>query len=175
MWVASSDDPIAQNIQDLLGWKHDQAIVEAPFSVAPNNFQYFKFSLPEASLNVSIVGDFAATAGNEIKPRKTKEKNPAKGAVGDENLEVFVLTESAFAVWQNGYSTGSLYDSGRGPRGNIQADLPPGAGIYYLIFNNKFEPMAAKRVQATVFLRYRNWLPESIRRLKARILNWFDL
>ena len=175
VWTASSDNPTAQSIQELFGWKRDQVIVDTPFSVAPHNIQYFKFSLPEGSVNVSIVGDFAAaTDSHDLSPRKTKDKNPAKDSATDDNIEVFVLTEAAFTVWQSGYSTGSLYESGQVSRGKVQADLPAGAGIYYLVFNNKFAPRTAKRVEAAVFLRYRNWVPESIRRLKARVMNWFE-
>ncbi len=175
LWDLGSDNPIAQDVQEFFGWKHDQVIVETPFSVGPHTLQQFKVALPEGSVNVSIVGEFAsAIDGKVVKPGKMKDKSPAKSAAAGDNIEVFVLTESAFTVWQNGYSTGSLYESGRSLRGNIQVDLPPGAGIYYLVFSNKFEPTAAKRVEATVFLRYRNWLPESIRSLKAQIRNWFD-
>lgn len=174
LWALGSDSPLAQDIQELFGWKQDQVIVETPFSVGPHNLQYFKISLPEGSVNVSIVGEFAATDSNDVKPGRATNKNSANSATAEDNIEVFVLTESAFTVWQNGYSTGSLYESGRVEGGKFQADIPPGAGIYYLVFSNRSASKTAKRVRAAVFLRYRNWLPESIRRLKARMLNWFD-
>jgi hypothetical protein len=57
----------------------------------------------------------------------------------------------------------------------MQADLPAGAGVYYLVFSNKFSSKAAKSVNATVLLRYKSWLPESVRRMKERFWNWVGL
>jgi hypothetical protein len=86
-----------------------------------------------------------------------------------------VMSESAFVVWQNGYATSNVYDSGRVSHGSLQADLPSGAAIYYLIFSNKFAPNAAKQVNADIMLRYKNWLPESFRRVSERFWNWIGL
>jgi ribosomal protein L40E len=168
LWAATSDSPFAQGIQELVGWKHDQTILETPFSVSARNFRYYKFDLPEGSTNVSIIGQFAASPA-EKKPR-TAKPNPSET---DENdIEVYVLSEAAFAVWQNGYATSSVYESGRVSQGSMQAELPAGAGVYYLIFSNKFSPKAVKSINATVLLRYKSWLPESFRRTKERFWNW---
>ena len=95
---------------------------------------------------------------------------------GDDNdVEVYVLNEAAFAVWQNGYATSSVYESGRVAQGTMQADLPAGAGVYYLIFSNKFSSKTAKNINGTVVLRYKSWLPESFRRTKERFWNWVGL
>jgi hypothetical protein len=51
----------------------------------------------------------------------------------------------------------------------VQADVPAGAGIYYLVFSNKSAPKTAKSVHANVLLRYKSWLPEWFRRMKARV------
>jgi len=166
LWAATSDSPFAQGIQELVGWKHDQTVLETPFSVNPKNFRYYKFDLPGGSMNVSIVGQFSATSAD-------KKPGSKKGADTDDNdVEVYVLSEPAFAVWQNGYATSSVYESGRVPHGTMQADLPAGAGVYYLIFSNKFSSRSAKNVNASVLLRYKSWLPESFRRMKERFWNW---
>jgi len=47
--------------------------------------------------------------------------------------------------------------------------------VYYLIFSNKFSPKTAKSVNATVLLRYKSWLPDSVRRMKERFWNWVGL
>lgn len=167
VWATSSDNPYAQAIQEFVGWKHDQAILDNPFSVSPHNFRYYKFALPEASTNVAIVGQFSATSDDKNRNIATKD--------ADNGIEVYVLSESAFAIWQNGYATGSVYESGRVPSGEIHADLPPGAGIYYLIFNNKFSIKTPKSVNATVLLRYKSWLPEWLRRMKNSVWNWIGL
>ena len=166
VWVVNSDNPFAQGIQELAGFKHDQSILANPFTLTPHNIRYYKFALPQGSTNVSIIGQFSAAAER------------AKGADAkniDNSIEVYVLNEAAFAVWQNGYAATSVYESGRVAQGTIQAALPAGAGIYYLVFNNKFSPKATKNVNATVSLRYKSWLPEWLRRGKERLWNWLGL
>lgn len=163
-WVAISDDPFAQGLQEMVGWKHDDPVLETPFTVSAHNFRFYKFSLPEGSVNVSIVGQFSASPADK-KVSKLKDD-------GDSDLEVYVLSEPAFAVWQNGYATSSVYESGRVTRGDIQAELPAGAGVYYLVFSNKFAAKSGKNVNANVLLRYKSWVPESVRLMKARFWNW---
>ena len=165
VWAATSDNPFAQAIQETVGWKHDQSILETPFSVSAHSFRYYKFALPEGSMRVSIVGQFTASIDN---------RNPgAKEA--DKGIEVYVLSEPAFAVWQNGYAASSVYESGRVSQGKLESELPAGTGIYYLVFSNKFDAKAAKSINASVLLRYKNWLPESLRNAKDRFWNWLGL
>ncbi len=171
VWVATSDNPFAQGLQELAGWKHDQPILGTPFSVSAHSFRYYKFSLPEGSLNVAIVGQFSASGDG----RNAQHKDKTKDADADNNIEVFVLSEPAFAVWQNGYAASAVYESGRVSQGTVQADLPAGAGIYYLVFSNKFSAKMAKNVNANVALRYKSWLPDWYRRVKGRVWNWFGL
>jgi ribosomal protein L40E len=174
-WLVIDDGPFAQGFQELLGWKHDQAILDTPFSVGPHTFRYYKFSLPEGSVNVAAVGQFTSAEdssnarGRKASDKKDKEKDKDKDA---DNIEVYVLTEAAFTVWQNGYATSSVYESGRVAQGTVQADVPAGAGIYYLVFNNKFSPNTPKAVHAVVLLRYKSWMPDWIRRIKGRLSNW---
>ncbi len=167
LWAATSESPFAQGIQELVGWKHDQTILETPFSVTAQNFRYYKFDLPEGSMNVSIVGQFSSSAADKKKPGAKP-----KYLDDDNDVEVYVLSEPAFAVWQNGYATSSVYESGRVSQGSMQSDLPAGAGVYYLVFSNKFSTRTAKTINATVLLRYKSWLPQSFRRLKERFWNW---
>ena len=168
LWAATSESPFAQAVQEFVGWKHDQTILETPFSVSARNFRYYKFDLPEGSMNVSIVGQFTSSSTEKKSPGT---KSPA--ADGEDNdIEGYVLSEPAFAVWQNGYATSSVYESGRVSQGTIQADLPAGGGVYYLVFSNKFSSRSAKNINATVLLRYKSWLPGSFRRIKERFWNW---
>ena len=155
----------------MVGLKHDETIIETetPFLVGAHTFRYYKFALPEGSLNVAVVGQFSATSGGD----KPKSKETSKAADADNNIEVYVLSEPAFTVWQNGYATSSVYESGRVADGKLQADVPAGAGIYYLVFNNRFAPKTGKSVSASVWLRYKSWLPGWFRRVKGRVLNWF--
>jgi ribosomal protein L40E len=172
LWATTSNGPSAQQVQEFLGLKHDQTILENPFSVSPHNFRYYKFSLPEGSVNVAIVGQFSASLeSRNSASRRAEEKDKPP----DSNIEVYVLSESAFAVWQNGYTTSSVYESGRVAQGTVQANLPAGAGIYYLVFSNKFDLRTAKAVHASVLLRYKSWLPEWLRRGKDSFWNWLGL
>ena len=174
LWVGLSDSPSAQQVQEFVGWKHDQIILDAPFSIGPHTFRYYKFALPEGSVNVAIVGQFSsfADSSNIGKRRDTARSKNSENEDIDNNIEVYVLTDSAFTVWQHGYATSSVYESGKVSEGSVQADVPAGAGIYYLVFSNKAAPKAAKNVHAAVLLRYKSWLPEWFRRMKGRVLDW---
>jgi hypothetical protein len=126
--------------------------------------------LPEGSVNVAVVGQF--TSAVDSSNAGNRRDNKGKKEDVDNNIEVYVLTDSAYTVWQNGYATASLYESGRVAEGSVQADVPAGAGIYYLVFSNKSSPKAGKSVHATVLLRYKSWLPEWFRVMKGRMLDW---
>jgi predicted nucleic acid-binding Zn ribbon protein len=175
VWMAISDNPFAQQFQDVVGLKHDEMIIETetPFLVGAHTFRYYKFALPEGSLNVAVVGQFSATSGGDKTKSKNKEKDQGKAADADNTIEIYVLSEPAFTVWQNGYATSSVYESGRVADGKVQAEVPAGAGIYYLVFNNRFAPKTGKSVSASVWLRYKSWLPGWFRRIKGRVWNWF--
>jgi hypothetical protein len=168
LWLATSRNPFAEGIQELAGNRHDQAVVDVPFSVSAKNFRYYKFTLPEASTNVAIVGDFTVLPDDGRRKKDSKRQSPQP----DNAIEVYVLSESSFAMWQTGYATNSVFESGRVPQGKIEADLPPGAGVYYLVFSNKFSPSMAKKVDATALLHYKNWIPGWIRQVKGELWSW---
>jgi hypothetical protein len=169
LWAISSDNPLAEAFQELIGSKHDQAILETPFSIPAHNFRYYKFSLPEGSTHIAIVGQFAAS------PKSDNARRLPDKEADSNNIEVYVLSESAFAIWQKGYGTSSVYESGRVSQGTLQADLPVGAGIYYLVFSNKFATRVDKDVNATILLRYKSWIPEWLRQWKASFWSWLGI
>jgi zinc-ribbon domain len=172
-WAVTSDSTSAQQVQEFVGWKQDRPILDSSFSVGPHTFRYYKFALPEGSVNVAVVGQFKSAADSQSAATHKAQAGDRTGSADvDNNVEVFVLTESAFAVWQNGYATSSVYDSGNVAEGAMQADIPAGAGIYYLVFSNKAAPKTAKSVHAAVLLRYKSWLPDWFRRMKGRVLDW---
>jgi hypothetical protein len=175
LWAVTSDSTGAQQVQEFVGFKQDRIVLDSAFSVGPHTFRYYKFALPEGSVNVTVVGHFNSAAdvsGASNRKNQTTDKTQTKDADSDNNVEVYVLTEPAFTVWQNGYATSSLYESGKVAEGSVQADVPAGAGIYYLVFSNKSAPKTPKAIHATVLLRYKSWLPDSLRRLKARLWDW---
>ena len=152
-WAALSDNPYAQEFRDDVSGVQTQTVVQAPFSVEPHSFSSYKLTVPSGAMGVTLTGQFAAVG------------------ISENNIEVSVLTDSAFAVWSNGYSTSNHYDSGRVPQGDINAALPSGAGIYYLVFNNKFSQRTPKAIHATVLLHYRSLIGEWIYRLR----DWLGL
>jgi hypothetical protein len=156
LWVAISDGPVAQEVRELAGVKQDRAIVDATFSVGAHTFRYYKFSLPEGTMNASVVGQFKSAADSS-----------AAGGDGDNSIEVCIIPEADFAAWRTGQATGSVYDSGNVAQGAVHADVPPGAGIYYLIFSNKSSPTTPKGVHAMVMVRYKSWFPDWLRHRKS--------
>lgn len=182
-WIVFSDNPAAQEVREDVTGAHEQTIVETPFPVKAHSFSYYEFTVPPGAVNVTVSGEFGAS-GDAVKSSGAKkdagkadasksnaaESNTAKS--GDDDIEAYVLTTSAFAIWRDGYTTGSFYESGRGARGTINAALPSGAGSYCLVFNNNFSPRAGKMVHATVLLRYRAVLSESLLRLRERLWSW---
>src|SRR2546423_3224755 len=165
LWLVTSSNPYAEAVQEFAGNRHDQGVVDVPFTVSPRNFRYYKFNLPEASTNVAIVGDFTVTREAEHGKKDSRHQPPP----ADDAIEVYVLSDSSFAIWQTGYTTSSVFESGRVSQGKIQAVLPRGAGVYYLVFSNKFSPSSAKKIDATIVLHYKSWIPDWIRRIN---LDW---
>lgn len=168
VWVLVSPDPFAQNVRDLAGDKHDQTVLETPFSVSPHSFRYYKFSLPEGSTNVSLIGQFTSS-GQAAKTSTSKPASEDNIAGPDNEIELLVMTEPAFAIWQKGYDTSSVFDTGKVSDAKVQTDLPDGAGVYYAVFNNKFSASNTKKVNATLFLHYKSWLPDWLRRETQQI------
>jgi hypothetical protein len=162
-WALVSPDPFAQNVRDFAGDKHDQTVLETPFSVSPHSFRYYKFTLPEGSTNVSLIGQFTSS-GEAAKTPPSKPTGNGQISGPDNEIDLLVLTEPAFAIWQKGYGTSSVYESGKVTDAKVQTDLPDGAGVYYAVFNNKFSTSRTKKVNATLLLHYKSWLPDWLRR-----------
>ncbi len=178
LWAANSESPAAQQVQEFVRWSHAQTIVDTSVSVNPRGFSSTKFTVPPGALNVSITGEFSATAasrrGNGKKVEKAGDRGNDLAEAGDPVIEAYVLTDAAFAVWSSGYSTRTLYESGPIAGTIINAPLPAGAGVYHLVFSNK-NSSRAKTVHATVLMLYKSWMPDAVVRLKDRFWNWTGL
>lgn len=163
-WVTISANPFAQALREIGGDKPDQAILERTFSLSPRSFRYYQFTLPKGSSHVALVGEFTAVLEGD--------KSPDAPESADSGIELLVLSEAAFAIWQKGGSATSVYDSARVSHANVRLELPDGAGVYYLVFNNKFSkelsPSGASNVRASLQLHSKSWLPDWIRRLSNR-------
>jgi hypothetical protein len=172
VWISLSSDPVAQQVRDEITGARTQTIVEAAIPVKPQSFAYYEFSVPPGAVNVGVSGQFSAEGRSA---KKNDKGNNDKSNNNDNSIEAYVLTDSAFVVWRNGYSTGTCYESGKVSQGNIDAALPAGSGIYYLVFSNRFSQRTDKNVHAVVLLHYQTWMPEWLLRMKERTWNWLGL
>ncbi len=180
LWALVSDSPGAQQVQEFVGFEAG--------SGRPR-LRVFRRSAHLPVLQIRVAGRVCECGRRrpihlgcrQARTRVTVEnqtgdKSKAKASddanTNDNGIQAYVLTEPAFTVWQNGYATSSLYDSGNVAEGSVQADIPAGAGIYYLVFSNKSSPKTPKAVHATVLLRYKSWLPNWVRRMKGRFVDW---
>jgi hypothetical protein len=140
-WSAASDNPAALQLRRLVDKSHSQTITPAVFSVKPHSFSSYEFTVPSGSVNVAVTGEFTATGNSSS------------------DIEVCVFKDDAFVSWQGGYSPSAYYSSSRVIKGDVNAELPAGAGTYYVVFNNNFSPRTTKSVQSEVTLHYTKFWP----------------
>jgi ribosomal protein L40E len=171
LWVATSQSPSAQEVQEYMHWSQAQTIVDTQAPLNPRSFWSHEFTVPPGALDVSLSGEFTAL---DVNPQHANGRNSESGKDHNDGIEAYVLTNSAFAVWSGGYSTDTLYQSGSLAGDVINAPLPAGAGVYELVFSNRSSPNA-KTVHATVLLRYKSGWPNAALRLKERLWNWMGL
>jgi hypothetical protein len=168
LWLATSRRPAAQEVQEFVHWSQVQTIVDGQAAINPGSFWSHEFTVPPGALDVSITGEFSASA---VSPQRSTNKNNKTGKDRDNGIEALVLTNSAFVVWGSGYSSDALYQSSSTAGDVIDAPLPQGAGVYDLVFSNKASQFG-KAVHATVVLRYKSGWPNAVLRLKERLWNW---
>ncbi len=143
IWALVSRNPFAQGIQQAIGSNPDQTVLDKSFAVPAHGLRYYTFSLPADAKNVSVVGRFTSSGGD---------------------IETFVLSEASFADWQKGSTASSVYASGRVSQGGLRGNMPAGAGVYYVVFNNRFDSQSPKNVKAIVRMHYSSWMPNWMRR-----------
>jgi len=170
LWVATSETPAAQQAQEFASWSHAETIVDTALSLNPHSFSSYEFTVPRGALSISVTGEFTVAAGS---PRKSANSNE-RVKDHDTDVEAYVLTDAAFAVWSSGYSAQTQYESGPVANATINAPLPARAGAYHLVFSNR-NSARAKTVHATVLLRYKNWFPDALVRLKDQLWSWISL
>jgi hypothetical protein len=169
LWGATSQSPAARRVQEFVHRTHTETIVDSALSLHPRSFFSCKFTVPAGAQSISITGEFSATPGSQHGGGSKASREDR-----DTNIEAYVLTDAAFAVWNGGYSTQTEYESGSVANATLDAPLPAGAGVYHLVFSNKSSPHT-KNVHATVLLRYKSWLPDSVVRLKDQFWSWIGL
>jgi hypothetical protein len=163
LWFAFSGNPFAKAGREVLGFKQNLDVMQGTFNVTAGSFRYYTFNLPEGSKDVFIVGHFNSTVGSAA-PAKAANDNTQPQENFGSNVEVYLLNEGALAIWQQGQGARSQYESGRVTQGTIQQALPDGPGDYYVVFSDKFDHAASKKVTATIQLHQKTWVPEWLRR-----------
>jgi hypothetical protein len=154
LWAAISSNPLAQGFRQLLGRKPDQPVLNSSFQIPPRGFRYYQFTLPQASKHMALVGHFSAFPAGTPVPSGSGGDAPSSGSL----IEVLLLTEPAFQSWQRGEPAPSVYDSSKVSQENVDQVLPAGAGLYYLVFSNRFDLASAKKINASLALHSTSWL-----------------
>jgi hypothetical protein len=99
-------------------------------------YSYFKIEVPAQASSVVLQGKFTASGG------------------AGSTIEAFVFSESGYENWQKQQYVDPFYSSGRVSMDTIEANLPSGAGTYYLVFNNKFSAIAPKTIHMDAKVTY---------------------
>ncbi len=160
------DSEVMQQMRRSVSSEEQRSLGDSILSLAPGRFSSHKFVIPSGVSDVVVSGNFMASSSSpDAKGRGTTSP--------EASIEVYVLSEAAFAVWRNGYSGGSEYESGQRTQGTIKVPLPSEAGIYYLVFSNRLSPRMTT-VRADITLSYKSWLPKRILTLKDRFINWLN-
>jgi hypothetical protein len=154
-WVATTNNSLAPVIKAYLTTTHAELITEGSVAIKPHGFASYRVAVPEGAIDVALTGQFDASGRAE------------------NDIQVYLLTDAEFVIWQSGYATSPFYDSGKVSQASMQAALPSRPGTYYLIFSNK-PSRVEKTVHVTAGLRYDTWLPEPVMYLKEKIWGWFE-
>jgi ribosomal protein S27AE len=114
---------------------HSTNLVNALVTVPAAQYEYYQFVVPSGATAVTVSGSFTASGGT------------------GNDIEVLVFDQTNYVNWENGHAASAYYDSGQVTTGTISVNLP-GAGTYYLVYNNSFSATSSKNVQTTVNLTY---------------------
>jgi hypothetical protein len=127
---------VAQSYDELTKKPHSIPVSDHKLTVNQLGYSYYTIEVPTRASSVALHGNFTASGG------------------GGNTIEVFLFSESEYENWQKQQYTDSFYSSGRVSMDTINANLPPGSGTYYLVFNNKFSALAPKAIRMDAKVTY---------------------
>ncbi len=110
--------------------------IDTAFTIPQLRHKAYKFAIPAGVNSGTVQGHFSATGGSH------------------NDIEVWLMNDDGFVNWQNKHSVTPIYNSGRVTQGTLNVSLP-GAGTYYLVFNNQFSLISPKAVQDNLTLTYK--------------------
>ena len=117
---------------------------ENTFTIAANGYNAYKFTVPPGAYNVHLDGDFSASGGS------------------GNDIGVFVSGEDDFVNWENHHASKAYYTTGgQETQGKFNINLPPGAAVYELVFNNRFSLFTPKQIEAHGILTYTKVVSDS--------------
>jgi hypothetical protein len=102
-------------------------IVNGIETIKPGGYEYIRFNIDGAMVNVVLSGTFTASGGS------------------GNDIEVLVLDDINYTNWVNGHQAYVLYDSGKTTTGRPSVSINK-SGTYYLIFNNNWSIISEKSV-----------------------------
>lgn len=109
-----------------------KTIVKEQFAVGPGRYNVYKIDVNLWLLAGKLSGVFNAYGGT------------------GNDIEVFIVDENGYALWQKGNAVFTYYSSGRVSSGSIDVSLSK--GIYYMVFSNIFSIFSTKTVLADIYL-----------------------
>lgn len=124
----------ASSLGQLVKRQHTTTIDKPDLTVG--SYNYFKLEVPTGAASVHLDGNFTASGGT------------------GNDIEAYVLPESDFVNWQNHHAAKAFYNSGKVTVGKFSINLPADAGIYYLVFDNRFSLFSKKEVEVKGALTY---------------------
>lgn len=110
--------------------------IDPAFTIPRLGEKSYKFTVPAGATNVKMQGRFTASGGAR------------------NDIEVWLMNDDDFVNWQNRHPVTPIYNSQKVTQGTLNASLPPDAGTYYLVFNNRFSLVSPKAVQDNLSLQY---------------------
>ncbi len=111
-------------------------VVNGMVTIGARNYQYYQITVPSGAISPSVSGSFTASGGS------------------GNDIKIYVMDNTNYVNWQNGHSASTYYTSGQTTTGSISAQLPSGAGTYYLVYDNTFSLLSTKNVDTQVNLVY---------------------
>lgn len=109
-------------------------LINGAISLPANHYREYPFNTYDGNTDLSVTGSFVVSEG------------------ATSGIEVFLMNQTSFFSWANGYQSNSYFSSGILTSGTINVSLPKGGGEYHLVYSNNFS--VSKTVETTAVVHY---------------------
>jgi hypothetical protein len=110
--------------------------IDPAFTVPQLGEKTYKVSVPAGAINVKVQGRFNASGGKR------------------NDIEFALMNDDEFVNWRNRHPVTPIYTSQKVTQDTVNVSLPNDAGVYYLVFDNRFSFISPKAVQDNLTLQY---------------------